>query len=121
MEDEYACSSPKGTSHQPESNSPIATVDPAHHRVRLAGTGAAVSSLRQIRTVESVIPQRAGSSSMIVRMTAPPSAYMPGTMCESTHPASTTAAHPRYRPSRIAQAKSPRNSTASERLNEEAD
>ena len=53
-------------------------------------------------------------------MTAPPNAYMPGTMCESTHPASTTAAHPRYLPSLMAQAKSPRNSTASERLKEKA-
>ena len=55
-----------------------------------------------------------------MRMTAPPRAYMPGTMCESTQPASTTAAQPRYLPSRTAQAKSPRNSTASDRLKEYA-
>ena len=55
-----------------------------------------------------------------MRMTAPPSAYMPGTICESTVPASTTAAQPRYLPSRTAQAKSPRNSTANDRLNEYA-
>ena len=55
-----------------------------------------------------------------MRMTAPPKAYMPGTMCDSTQPASTMAAQPRYLPSRIAHAKSPRNSTASERLKEKA-
>ena len=118
MEDEYACRSPKGTSHHPESKSPIATVEPAHHSVRVRGTGAAASSLRQIRKAASVIPQRVGSSSTIVRMTAPPSAYIPGTMCDSTHPANTTAAQPRYLPSRTAQAKRPRNNTARERLNE---
>src|ERR1700733_1431157 len=118
MGDEYAWSSPKGTSHHPDSSSPIATVEPAHHRVRAHGTGTAVLSLRPTRSAESLIPQRAGSSSTIVRMTAPPKAYMPGTMCESTHPARTTAAHPRYRPSLTAHAKSPRNSTARERLKE---
>ena len=55
---------------------------------------------------------------MIVRMTAPPNAYIAGTMCESTQTASTTAAHPRYLPSRTAHAKRPRNKMASERLNE---
>ena len=43
---------------------------------------------------------------------------MPGTMWERTQPASTIAAQPRYLPSRMAQAKSPRNSTASDRLKE---
>ena len=43
MDDEYACSSPNGTSHQPVSNSPMPTVDPAHHKVRVHGTGAAAA------------------------------------------------------------------------------
>ena len=43
---------------------------------------------------------------------------MPGMMCDSTQPASTSAAQPRYLPSRTAQAKRPRNSTANDRLKE---
>ena len=53
-----------------------------------------------------------------MRITAPPSAYMPPTMCERMHTASTIAAQPRYLPSLTAQANSPRKSTASDRLNE---
>ena len=43
---------------------------------------------------------------------------MPGMMWDSTQPASTSAAQPRYLPSRTAQAKRPRNSTANDRLKE---
>ncbi len=41
-------------------------------------------------------------------------------MCDSTQPASTTAAQPRYLPSLTAQAKRPRNKMARERLKENA-
>ena len=118
MEDEYACSNPKGTSHHPESNTPIATVETAHHRMRARGSWTAVRSPRQMCSAESAIPQRAGRSSTTVRTAAPPKAYMPGTMCERMQTASTIAAQPRYLPSRTAQAKSPRNRMASDRLNE---
>ena len=53
-----------------------------------------------------------------MRIAAPPRAYMPPTMCERMHTASTIAAQPRYLPSLTAQAKRPRNSTASDRLKE---
>ena len=45
---------------------------------------------------------------------------MPGRMWDSTHPASTNAAQPRYLPSRTAQAKRPRNRMARDRLKEYA-
>ncbi len=94
------------------------TVDPAHHSVRVQGTRGRGGLLRQNSSPPSAMPQRTGSSSMTVRISAPPSAYMPGMMWERTQPASTTAAQPRYLPSRTAQAKSPRNKMASDRLKE---
>ena len=118
IDDAYACSSPKGTSHHPDSNSPMATVEQAHHKMRARGTCTAVASPRQKCSAESPIPQRAGRSSTTVRMAAPPRAYMPPTMCERMQTASTRAVQPRYLPSLTAQAKSPRNSTASDRLKE---
>ena len=96
------------------------TVETARHSVRVRGTGSLTSTLRHTSSVESPMPQRAGSSSTRVSRTAPPRAYMPGTMCESTHTASTRAAQPRCRPSRTAQANSPRKRTASDRLKENA-
>ncbi len=94
------------------------TVEEAHHSVRLLGTSCDGATLRQSRSLSSAMPQRAGSSSMTVRRTAPANAYMAGTMCERTQAASTTAVQPRYLPSRTAQANNPRNSTAMARLKE---